>query len=75
MQKLWTVRDLSRNLQLHVHYVYRMIYERKITYLKIGGAIRFRAEEVERWLRDLEVNAKDWPEEIQALFNKKGVRN
>ncbi len=38
--------------------VYKWVHERKIPFLKVGGALRFRPSALEEWLRQREFSPK-----------------
>ena len=54
MEPLLTVEDLSKKLKLSRSAVYAL--KEKVGYLKIGGAVRFRLEDILRFLESCRVN-------------------
>ncbi|HKW86035.1 MAG TPA: helix-turn-helix domain-containing protein [Nitrospiraceae bacterium] len=48
--KLLTVRDLAHRLQINPSTLYAWAAQGRIPCLKIHGVVRFRREEIERWL-------------------------
>ncbi|HXX75793.1 MAG TPA: helix-turn-helix domain-containing protein [Nitrospiraceae bacterium] len=52
---LWTVKDLAHRLNIKPSTVYSWATHGRIPCLKIHGALRFRREEIERWLESLRV--------------------
>ena len=59
MESLLTIRELSDLLQLSKSKCYEL--KEKIGYLRVGGAVRFRMEDVERFLEDCRVNGNRKP--------------
>ncbi|HVV35191.1 MAG TPA: helix-turn-helix domain-containing protein [Acidimicrobiales bacterium] len=53
---LMTVDELAELLNVSVHHVRRLVYERRIPFLKIGSRVRFEASAVEEWLATLRVD-------------------
>ena len=50
---LWTIEDVSAYLQVPVSSVYKMTARKavvKIPHIRIGGKLRFRQADVDRWL-------------------------
>ena len=39
--------------------VYRFARERRIPSIRVGNSVRFRRESIERWLDDLEIDARE----------------
>lgn len=54
MEKLLTVKDLSKWLQVSPALVYKWVHYGFIPHLKIGSVIRFQEKQVERWLKTRE---------------------
>lgn len=50
LEKLLTIRDIARLLQLSVVKVYRMIHAGSLPSIKINGARRFKPSEVYTWI-------------------------
>ena len=69
MTELLTVSEIARLCRVHPHHVYRLVHERRIPYLKLGGnsksAIRFRPDQIERWLNDYCVEPVNWKAELK----------
>lgn len=51
-EKLWDYDQLAEYLGLAVQTCRKMVCYRKIPYYKIGGAVRFDREEIEKWLEE-----------------------
>lgn len=52
----YTVDEVAKALKLNPYTVRRLVREGKIPAFKIGGQWRFRKEEVDRFIKDLEKN-------------------
>ncbi len=46
-----TVREVADYLKMRPLAIYRKVKRREIPFLKAGRSIRFRKDEVDRWLR------------------------
>lgn len=46
MQPLLTIEDVSNMLQLKVSTIYDWVHRKKIRYVKMGGRVRFRLEDI-----------------------------
>jgi excisionase family DNA binding protein len=53
--RLLNPRQLSKVLNLSVGHCYRLVQERKIPFVRLGGSIRFRSEAIDDWIRRQEV--------------------
>jgi excisionase family DNA binding protein len=51
-----TVDELAELLHVSVHHVRRLVFERRIPFLKIGSRVRFETAAVEEWLSTLRVD-------------------
>lgn len=49
-QPLWDVKQAATRCALSEAYIYRLVAERRIPFVKIGGALRFKPAEIESWL-------------------------
>ena len=69
MTELLTVPEIARLLRVHPHHVFRLCHERRIPFLKLGAnsksAIRFRPDQIERWLDDYSVEPVNWKVELK----------
>jgi excisionase family DNA binding protein len=48
-ERLLRLREVSDFLQISPSSVYRMVEERKIPFLRVGGAIRFKPRSILEW--------------------------
>lgn len=48
-------KELAKYLKISQATIYRLIERRKITFLKIGGSLRFSKSDIEEYLRDSRV--------------------
>ena len=57
---LWTIQEASRYLNLSVSAVYKMTAQKRrsisIPHIRIGGKLRFRQRDLDRWLELLTVS-------------------
>ena len=51
MKKLLTVEELGRMLEVSKATVYRWVHCEFVPYLKVGGAVRFDEEGIQKWLK------------------------
>lgn len=56
---LWTVKRTAAELALSEQYIYRLVRENRIPYLRPGGstAIRFSPAALQAWLQEREIPA------------------
>lgn len=62
LDALWDVRDVARYLKLPTSAIYKMTARAAavhVPHIRIGGALRFRRAEVDRWLAALTVTNVD----------------
>ncbi len=57
--KLLSPDDLAKIFNMSKSSVYRIMDTRKITFYKVGGSIRFKTEDVEKYLEDNKVEIID----------------
>jgi excisionase family DNA binding protein len=50
--QLWSVQDVSSQLGVSVPTIYNYVRDRQIPYLRVGGRIRFRPDDIAQWLDD-----------------------
>jgi len=48
--KIWSVDDVARELQLSRSHIYKLISQDKIPFAKVGRLVRFYPERVYEWL-------------------------
>lgn len=53
--ELLTVQEISNFLKVPKHYIYHLTHAKKIPFIKIGGHLRFRRSDIDKWLRSMEV--------------------
>lgn len=51
-QPLVNVQEVAQRLNMAVTTIYKMVNQRRIPYVKIGGALKFNLTQVERWVQD-----------------------
>ncbi|MBI4490644.1 MAG: helix-turn-helix domain-containing protein [Deltaproteobacteria bacterium] len=54
MEQLLDPETAGKMLGIRTLTVYRWVRERKIPFLKVGGAVRFRPSALEAWLKERE---------------------
>jgi len=55
MDKLLTIDDLARILNVKKSTIYQWVHMRLIPYIKVGRFVRFREKDIQRWLKSREV--------------------
>ena len=50
MKKLLTIEETAEIIGFKVGSVYKLVCQKRIPYLKVGGALRFDPDELEIWL-------------------------
>ncbi len=55
---LLTIEQVAETLGVSVRHVRRLVFERRIPYLKWGHLLRFDTEEVRAWLGDAHVDGQ-----------------
>jgi excisionase family DNA binding protein len=50
MENLLTIRELSKILKINKSTLYQWVNEGKIPYIRMGGIIRFRKNDIVKWL-------------------------
>ncbi len=48
--KLMTTKELAEYMQLNPLTVYRKVKEGEIPYIRLGRSIRFKKEQIDKWL-------------------------
>jgi excisionase family DNA binding protein len=49
-KKFLNISDLSEYLGIAVNTIYSWIYQKKIPYTKVGRLVRFKGEEINKWI-------------------------
>jgi len=55
---LLTVNELANLLRLDIQTVYRKVKKGEVPSIRIGGAIRFKSEEIDRWMLTNSISSK-----------------
>ena len=58
MSKLLTIKEVSERLSVSTRTIQRWQDEGLISYVKVGGVVRFREEWLEKWIDNKTVKAK-----------------
>lgn len=58
MNKLLNINELSSLLQVSVPTLYRWVHEKKIPHVKLGGKLRFAAEDIENFVSQNSVSVQ-----------------
>ena len=58
MDKLLTIDQVSELLQVKKNTIYSWTFTKKIPYVKINGALRFRTKDIGKWIDDQVEEAK-----------------
>ena len=53
--KLYSVKELAEYLGLQISTIYAWVHTRQIPYYKIGRLVKFRADEVEQWVKERKI--------------------
>lgn len=60
MKAFLTVREAAEFIKIHIHSVYRLIYEKKIPFIrKHGVGLRIDSEALEAWIQKGKVEERD----------------
>ncbi len=51
-QPLINVQEVAQRLNMAVTTIYKMVNQRRIPYVKIGGALKFDLAQVEKWVQE-----------------------
>jgi len=62
LPRLLTIEQVADTLGVNVRHVRRLVFERRIPYLKWGHLLRFDADEVRAWLADAHVDCQADPD-------------
>ncbi len=60
MTKYLNPQELAAMLGVDVSTIYGWTSSKKIPYLKISRLVRFRPEEIEKWIKEREIPAQDF---------------
>lgn len=52
---LLDVEEVATHLNITVRHLRRLVFERRIPYLKVGSLLRFDSDELAAWLKEREV--------------------
>ena len=56
---LWTMEDVAEYLHLKPATIQDKVFKRSIPFIKLGGAVRFRKEDIDRWIEEQKVEPFD----------------
>ena len=59
MKKLLTARQVSEIFQIHLHSLYRLVYQKRIPFTRASGMLRFDPDVLERWIQEGKVEPND----------------
>ena len=51
-QRLLTAKDVAEILQCSLQHIYNLVWRGEIPFVKIGGLLRFRREQLTEWLNE-----------------------
>ena len=63
METLLKVEDVAALIQISAKTIYRYVENGKIPFCKIGGFVRFKPSEIEKWLEDGKAGNKEQRQE------------
>ena len=49
--RLLTIQEVSERTGLAVHTLSKMVSQRRVPYVKLGGALRFDPEKLDQWIK------------------------
>jgi excisionase family DNA binding protein len=52
LDRLLTVEEVAQLIQFAAKSIYQLVHRRKIPYIKISGALRFRRSDIETWIEE-----------------------
>ncbi len=55
---LLDIEGLAARLGTSVSHIRRLVFERRVPYIKVGGLVRFRPADIKEWLDDATVEAR-----------------
>ena len=50
MEKLLTIDELCKNLNVKKSYIYNLTFSKQIPFFKLGNLLRFKSSDIENWL-------------------------
>ena len=59
-QKLIDIGHISEHLGVKVNTVYSWVNQRKIPYVKVGRLIKFDLQDINQWIAERKITAKDF---------------
>jgi len=57
MKKLLTVDEVAKALSVKKSTIYQWVHLRLIPHIKLGRFVRFKEEDIERWLKERKVKS------------------
>ena len=54
-EPLFDIHEASRRLNLATKTIYKMVSQRRIPYVKVGGALKFDPVRLQEWIKDQSV--------------------
>jgi len=55
---LWAMEDVAEYLHLKPATIQDKVFKRTIPFIKLGGAVRFRKEDIDAWIQGQKVEPK-----------------
>lgn len=52
--------EIAEYMDLSVNTIYSWVYSRKIPFFKMGRLVKFDLKEIDNWMIDMKVGARDW---------------
>ena len=53
--RLLKIKEVSERTGLSVHTLYKMVSQHRVPYVKLGGALLFNPDELDKWIKDSSV--------------------
>lgn len=57
--ELLTTEELAEYLNVKVSYIYQLTHVKRIPFIKMGAKLRFRRDDIDKWLKSQEVKNGD----------------
>lgn len=51
-KRLLTIQEVAAYTGLSTHTLYTMVSQRRVPYVKLGGALRFNPDELDKWIKE-----------------------
>ena len=52
--------EMAEYMDLSINTIYSWVYSRKIPFFKMGRLVKFDLKEIDNWMTNMRVGARDW---------------